>query len=153
MGAARECSYAERMTQGSPEAPILLFDGVCNLCSSVVHFILEKETSPALHFCALQSERGRALLEAHNKLHVIAHADPESLVFIEDGVAYERSDAALRVAKYLRAPYRFGGAFLYVPRFLRDLVYRFIARHRYRFFGKTDSCLVPTKELRARFAE
>jgi predicted DCC family thiol-disulfide oxidoreductase YuxK len=144
-------SYPERMTAIAPEAPVLLFDGVCNLCSAAVHFILEREEKPTLQFCALQSEKGRALLEAHKMLHVIAHADPESLVLIEDGQAYERSDAALRIAKHLRAPYRYGRIFLFVPRFLRDLGYRFIAHHRYRFFGKTDSCLVPTKELRARF--
>jgi len=141
------------MTENASEAPILLFDGVCNLCSAAVHFILERETTPTLRFCALQSDKGRALLEAHNMLHVVANKDPDSLVLIEEGRAYERSNAALRVAKYLRAPYRYGRVFLYVPRFLRDLVYRFIAHNRYRFFGKTDSCLVPTRELRARFAE
>lgn len=135
------------------EAPILLFDGVCNLCSAAVHFILEREQVPTLRFCALQSDKGRALLEAHNMLHVIASQDPDSLVLIEDGQAYERSNAALRVAKYLRAPWRYGAVFLYVPRVLRDLGYRFIAHNRYRFFGKTDSCLVPTRELRARFVD
>ena len=135
------------------ESPILLFDGVCNLCSSAVHFILERELSPTLRFCALQSDKGRALLQAHDMMHVIANKDPDSLVLIEDGKAYERSNAALRIAKYLRAPWRYGAVLLYVPRLLRDLVYRFIAHNRYRFFGKTDSCLVPTRELRARFAD
>ena len=139
------------MTASASQAPILLFDGVCNLCSATVHFILEREEKPTLRFCALQSEEGRALLAEHRMLHIVAQEDPDSLVLIEDGKAYERSDAALRVARHLRAPFRYAGIFLYVPRFLRDLVYRFIAHYRYRFFGKTDSCLVPSRELRARF--
>ncbi len=135
------------------EPPILLFDGVCNLCSKAVHFVLEHEAGSELRFASLQSDKGKALLAQHGLSHLLAHADPESLVFVEDGRAYERSTGALRLARHLRAPWRWGRAFLLVPRFLRDLVYRFIAKNRYAWFGKTDSCLVPTKELRARFLD
>jgi predicted DCC family thiol-disulfide oxidoreductase YuxK len=137
----------------TPEPPILLFDGVCNLCSKAVHFVLEHEADPSVRFASLQSDFGKALLAKHGLSHVVAEADPESLVFVEEGRAYERSTGALRLAGHLRAPWRWGRVLLLVPRFLRDLVYRFIAKHRYRWFGKSDSCLVPTKELRARFLD
>lgn len=135
------------------DAPVLLFDGVCNLCSRTVQFILDHERAPTMRFCSLQSETGRALLAQHGMLHVVAQADPDTMVFIEDGRAHDRSTGALRVAAHLKAPWRWGRVALVVPRFLRDLGYRFVARNRYRWFGKTDSCLVPTKELRARFLE
>ncbi len=137
------------MSQG----PILLFDGVCNLCSRTVQFIVDHEEAPTIRFCSLQSEAGRALLAEHGMLHVIAEADPDSLVFVEDGRAYEASTGALRVARHLRAPWRWGRVALVVPRVLRDVVYRFVAKHRYRWFGKSESCLVPTKELKARFLD
>ena len=77
--------------------------------------------------------------------------DPDSVVLIEDGKAYTHSAGALRVARHLRAPWRWLRVFWIVPRPLRDAVYRWFARHRYRWFGKTDACRVPTPELRARF--
>lgn len=135
------------------DAPVLLFDGVCNLCSRTVQFILDHERAPTMRFCSLQSEAGRALLAQHGMLHVVAQADPDSMVFIEDGRAHDRSTGALRVAAHLKAPWRWGRVALVLPRFLRDLGYRFVARNRYRWFGKTDSCLVPTKELKARFLD
>ena len=133
------------------DGPILLFDGVCNLCSKTVQFIVEHERAPTIRFCAIQSEAGRALLEEHGMMHVVAEADPDSLVFLEGGRAHERSTGALRVAAHLKAPWRWGRVGLFVPRVLRDLVYRVVAKNRYRWFGKTDSCLVPSKELRSRF--
>ncbi len=135
------------------EAPTLLFDGVCNLCSRTVQFIVDHERAPTIRFCSIQSEAGRALLEKHGRLDVVANADPDTMVFVEDGRAYDRSTGALKIAKHLRAPWRFGSVALVLPRFLRDLGYRFIAKNRYRWFGKTDSCLVPTKALRARFLD
>jgi predicted DCC family thiol-disulfide oxidoreductase YuxK len=135
------------------DSPILLFDGVCNLCSRAVQFIVDHETAPTIRFCSLQSEAGRALLAEHGMLHVIAEADPDTMVFVEGGRAYERSTGALRVSRYLRAPWRWVQLGWIVPRILRDLVYRVVAKNRYRWFGKSDSCLVPTKELTARFLE
>lgn len=133
------------------EAPILLFDGVCNLCSRTVQFILDHERTPTMRFCSLQSEAGRALLSRHDMMHVVAEADPDTMVFIEDGRAFDRSTGALRVARHLRAPWSWGRVALILPRFVRDLGYRLVARNRYRWFGKTDSCLVPTPELKSRF--
>jgi predicted DCC family thiol-disulfide oxidoreductase YuxK len=135
----------------SSEPPTLLFDGVCNLCSKTVQFIVDHEEAPTIRFCSIQSEAGRALLERHGRLDVVAQADPDTMIFVEDGRAYDRSTGALKVARHLKAPWCWGRVALVLPRFLRDLGYRFIAKNRYRWFGKTESCLVPSKALRERF--
>lgn len=135
----------------SDAGPILLFDGVCNLCSKTVQFIVDHEREPTIRFCSIQSEAGSAILERHGRLDVVANADPDTMIFVEDGQAYDRSTGALKIARHLKAPWRWGRVALILPRFLRDLGYRFVAKNRYRWFGKTDSCLVPSKTLRARF--
>lgn len=142
-------TVSEPMTQG----PILLFDGVCHLCSKTVQFIVEHEREPTIRFCAIQSEAGRALLAEHGMMHVVAEADPDTMVFVEDGRAHDRSTGVLMVAAHLKAPWRWGRVALILPRSLRDIVYRFVASNRYRWFGKSDSCLVPSKALQARFLE
>jgi predicted DCC family thiol-disulfide oxidoreductase YuxK len=138
---------------------LVLFDGKCNLCNGSVQFIIDHERAPTLRFAPLQSdiasERLKATLgEEATRALVLGAAgsgDPESIVIIEDGKAYTHSTAALRLASHLTAPWRWAFVFYVVPRFIRDLVYRWIARNRYRWFGKTESCRVPTPELRARF--
>jgi len=137
----------------------VLFDGKCNLCNGSVQFIIDHERAPNLRFAPLQSdiasERLKATLgEDATRALVLGAAgsgDPDSIVVIEDGKAYTHSTAALRLAAHLTAPWRWAFVFYVVPRFIRDLVYRWIARNRYRWFGKTESCRVPTPELRARF--
>ena len=137
----------------------MLFDGKCNLCNGSVQFIIDHERAPNLRFAPLQSdiasERLKATLgEEATRALVLGAAgsgDPDSIVVIEDGKAYTHSTAALRLAAHLTAPWRWAFVFYVVPRFIRDLVYRWIARNRYRWFGKTESCRVPTPELRARF--
>lgn len=140
-----------------PEGPVLLFDGVCNLCNQSVQLVIANERFPELRFVQLQSELGERLLtrafgaaEAKRLLHGTTGA-PDSVVLVEGTRGWTHSDAALRVARRLRAPYRWLAAAVIVPRALRDVVYRWIARHRYRWFGKSESCWVPTPELRARF--
>ncbi len=138
----------------------MLFDGVCNFCNGAVQFMVDHERQPAaMTFAPLQSDVAEALLvrtlgaEEARRLRsgVSGNGDPDSMVLVEGSKAYTHSHGALRIAKRLRAPWSFLAAFLIVPRPLRDLVYRYIARNRYRWFGKTESCRVPTKELRARF--
>lgn len=137
--------------------PILLFDGVCDLCDASVRFVLEHERRAedapdrALRFAALQSPAATRLLGEHGRAAPTPGADPETVLLIEDGVVHDRSTAALRVCRHLRWPYRALAVLLIVPRPLRDLVYRFIARNRYRWFGKHETCLIPTPALRARF--
>lgn len=138
---------------------LVLFDGKCNLCNGAVQFIIDRERAPNLKFAPLQSDLATERLteamgaEATQALVLGASGsgDPDSVVLIEDGKAYTHSTAALRLAAHLGAPWRWAFVFYVVPRPLRDMIYRWIGRNRYRWFGKTESCRVPTPELRARF--
>lgn len=129
-------------------APVLLFDGVCNLCSGSVAFVIRRDPAARFRFAPLQSPAADALLAS---LGVARAGLPDSFVLVEDGCVHLRSTAALRVARGLRFPWPLLGVLLVVPRFLRDPVYDFVARHRYRWFGRRDACMVPTAELQARF--
>ncbi len=130
-----------------PSHPIVLFDGVCNLCNGSVQLILKRDQRGIFRFASLQSEAGRSLMAGHG-------LDPDALssvVLIEDGRAWEESSAALRIARHLAGPWKLLRIFAVIPQPLRDAVYRWIARNRYRWFGKTETCWLPTPELRARF--
>ena len=133
------------------EHPVVLFDGVCNLCNGAVNFLVDRDPRAKLRFASLQSSAGRALLEGLG--HALADGDPESIVLVDGGLVYERSTAALRIARHLSGPWSLLAVLFVVPAFLRDLVYRWVASNRYRWFGKSDVCRVPTPELRARFIE
>jgi predicted DCC family thiol-disulfide oxidoreductase YuxK len=141
------------MRKVSPEPSIVLFDGVCNLCDAAVQFVLDRDARGRFVFAALQSDEGRRLLAKVGAAPSVAEGDPDSIVLVEGGRAYERSDAILRIARGLGAPWSLAVVFLAVPRFVRDALYRFIARRRYRWFGKKASCRVPTPALRERFLE
>ena len=132
-----------------PENPILLFDGVCNLCAASVQFILKRDRLSRFRFAALQSATGRRLLEQHG-LESVAM---KTMVLIEGEKAYTRSDAALRIARQLSGWWPLLSVFWIIPRPLRNLTYDLIARNRYRWFGKKDACLVPAGEVRNRFLE
>jgi predicted DCC family thiol-disulfide oxidoreductase YuxK len=131
------------------EPPLILFDGICNLCSASVNFVIDRDPNARFRFAALQSDAGARALAAHGML--AKTGDPESIVLVENGRVFQRSSAALRVARALSGPWKLLYIFIVVPAFLRDSVYTFIARNRYRWFGKADKCRVPTPELRARF--
>jgi predicted DCC family thiol-disulfide oxidoreductase YuxK len=127
--------------------PIVLFDGVCNLCNGSVQFILKRDPQARFRFASLQSEAGRKLMAEHG-------LDPDALssvVVIEDGQAWKESSAGLRIARHLPGAWKLLRVFKVIPRPLRDAVYRLIARNRYRWFGKTEACWLPTPELKARF--
>ncbi|MDU0330513.1 thiol-disulfide oxidoreductase DCC family protein [Paenibacillus sp. 3LSP] len=128
---------------------VILFDGVCHLCQGAVKFIIKRDPAGRFRFASLQSEAGSRLLQASG-VHV---ESLDSVVLIENGSYYIRSAAALRIARGLRYPWPLLYALIVVPKGLRDAVYQFIARHRYRWFGKDETCLVPTRELRERFLE
>ena len=141
------------------EGPTVLFDGVCNLCNGAVQFMIDHEKKPSFRFAALQSDVARALLEKTfdaekaQALREGARGDgaPDSIVLVEGSRGYTHSTAGLRIARYFRAPWNWAYVLLVVPRPLRDLVYRFIAANRYRWFGRSETCRVPTPELRRRF--
>ena len=127
---------------------LILFDGVCNLCNGFVQFIIRRDPAGRFRFAALQSEAGQALLAAHGLAPV---AEPESVLLLSGGRLYSHSDAVLRIARELGGPWRLLGVGQLLPRRWRDAAYRFVARHRYRWFGRQDSCWLPTPELKARF--
>ncbi|MEN9937451.1 MAG: hypothetical protein RLZZ387_4030 [Chloroflexota bacterium] len=132
-----------------PEA-IILFDGVCNLCQWSVRFIIARDPREVFRFASLQSHAGRELLAAHGLPTPTA---PESVVLVQSGKAYVESEAALRIARRLRPPWSLLYALIVAPRPLRDAIYRFVARNRYRWFGRQEACWLPTPELRGRFLE
>jgi predicted DCC family thiol-disulfide oxidoreductase YuxK len=131
------------------DGPVILFDGVCNFCAWSVRFVIARDPRAVFRFAALQSETGRRLLREHG----LGEQAMDSFVLVEGPESWTESDAALRVCRRLRAPWRLLAAFLVLPRVLRDPLYRLIARNRYRWFGKADTCLVPSAELRSRFLE
>jgi predicted DCC family thiol-disulfide oxidoreductase YuxK len=126
---------------------VVIFDGVCNLCTQSVKFILKHESEPRFQFSPLQSPAGSRILAEHG----FSAANVATFVLVSEGKVYTRSAAALRIARHLRGAWPLLRFFGIVPRPLRDMLYDYIARNRYSWFGKTESCLVPTPELRARF--
>jgi predicted DCC family thiol-disulfide oxidoreductase YuxK len=120
---------------------IVLFDGECNLCSGSVRFVLARDRGDRFRFASLQSDAGRALLEKHH-LTGAGAGENGSIVLIDGHRVSTRSTAALRIAGRLKFPWPILSVFLLIPRPLRDVVYTFIARHRYRWFGKADACAV-----------
>jgi predicted DCC family thiol-disulfide oxidoreductase YuxK len=131
-----------------PGKYILLFDGECNLCNHFVQFVIKYDKQKKFLFTSLQSATGKALLDKHN-VNVVGL---ETLVFIKNDVAYLRSGAALHVFNELGGRWKLVYAFIIVPAFIRDAVYKFIAKRRYKIFGKT-TCMVPSPELKSRFLE
>ena len=128
---------------------LLFFDGVCNLCNGMVQFVIKRDSRKRLHFATLQSAAGVHFISAHG----LATADIGTSVYWRNGEALTRSTAALNVARDVGGVWVLAFGLILVPRFIRDAVYDFIARNRYRWFGKRDACMVPTSELRERFLE
>lgn len=128
---------------------IVLFDGVCNFCEGSVKFIIEHDKEDYFKFAPLQSETGKKLLAEHN----INKDETDSIVLIENGKAYTYSDAALNIAVHLDKTVSWTYFFIIVPKFIRDFVYKIIAKYRYKFFGKKDQCMVPTPDIREKFIE
>ncbi len=125
----------------------MLFDGVCNLCNGAVQFVIRHDRTAQVKFASLQSESAARLLEPFG-------VDPSNLqtfVLLEDGQMFVKSDAALRLARALRGPWAWLYPLVYIPRPIRDFVYDIVARNRYAWFGKRESCWLPTPELKTRF--
>ena len=127
--------------------PILLFDGYCNFCNAWVRLIVRRDTAKKILFASLQSSVGRKMLEEH-KIDVNY---TESLVFFEEERFSVSSTAALRIFSYLDGWERHLKILTVLPRPLRDAVYRYFAKYRYKWFGRREQCMVPTTELRERF--
>lgn len=126
---------------------IVLFDGVCNFCNASVNFVIEHDKEGYFKFAPLQSEIGEELIAKHG----IDTAQTDSIIVVEDEKAYAHSSAALRIAKHLDGIWSWSYAFIVVPKPIRDVFYKLFAKHRYRLFGRQDTCMMPTPEVRARF--
>lgn len=128
--------------------PILLFDGVCNLCNGFVQFLIKRDPGGVFRFASLQSEAAEKLLD--EKAPDLKDS-LSTVVLIEGGQVYTHSDVALRVVRHLGGAWPLLQVFYILPKPLRDAIYNFVARNRYRWFGKKDQCMVPTPELKSRF--
>jgi predicted DCC family thiol-disulfide oxidoreductase YuxK len=127
--------------------PIILFDGVCNLCNGGVNFIIDRDPRGVFKFASLQSDFGKRL---------VAKAEPpieelSTIVLYDEGCFYRKSTAVLRIARRLTFPWSLATAFRLVPRFIRDVLYGVVVRNRYRWFGKSEQCRLPSPELKGRF--
>jgi len=129
------------------DSPIILFDGVCNFCNAMVNFIIRQDKKNVFLFAALQSESGKKMLAEYK----IDWKATDSFVVIENGKAHLKGNAALKLYNKLPWYWRWTQVFWIVPKFIRDAVYNFIAKNRYKWFGKREECMVPSQEMRERF--
>ena len=131
------------------EKPVLLFDGVCNLCNGVVQFVIKRDPEAKLKFSSLQSNTGQQLLRKFQ----LPTTDFESFVLVEGDRYYKKSTAALQLFKKLGKGWQLLYMFIIIPAPIRDFFYSLVANNRYKVFGRTDECWIPTPELRARFLD
>jgi predicted DCC family thiol-disulfide oxidoreductase YuxK len=129
--------------------PIVLFDGVCNLCNSSVQFIIKKDKKKIFRFASLQGETGQALLQKFK----LPTDNFNSFILVEEDTIYTKSTGALRMLKKLGGAWSLLYGFILVPAFIRNAVYNWVASNRYKWFGKQESCMIPTPELRSRFLD
>lgn len=132
------------------EQPILFFDGLCNLCNQFVQVVIRHDKKNSFRFSSLQSETGKLVLA-----HILKErgAIPDSLVLLYKGEIYIKSAAALKTASMLKGLYPLLTVGYILPRPLRDVIYDWVAKYRYKWFGKRDECMVPTAELQSRFLD
>jgi predicted DCC family thiol-disulfide oxidoreductase YuxK len=136
------------MHRDGGDHPILLFDGACNLCNAVTRFVIRHDPPPAqFTFAALQSDVARRLVAEHH----LPVDGMETFVMIEDGRLHAGSTAALRLLKRMGFPWSLMYALVIVPKPLRDGMYRWVARNRYKWFGRRDQCMTPSDDVRSRF--
>ena len=126
---------------------IILFDGVCNLCNGAVTFVIKRDKKNIFKFAALQSEAGVALLSKFK----IDTSKIDSIILVDGNKFYSKSAAALHIAKHLSGSYPLLYGFMILPKFLRNAVYDYIAKNRYKWFGKKESCMIPSPELAEKF--
>ena len=129
------------------ENAIILFDGVCNFCNAAINFVLKQDKKGVFRFAPLQSEAGQRLLKQYN----LSTAEFDSFVLIDDGKIYKKSSASLRVMNKLPWYWKEAQLLRLIPTPFRDAIYDFIAKNRYKWFGKKEQCMIPTPEMRNRF--
>ena len=129
------------------EHPVILFDGVCNFCNSSVNFVLKQDKKGIFRFAPFQSEAGQKLLQQYK----LSTEEFNSFVLVDEGKVYKKSSASLRVMNKLPWYWKEVQLFRIIPTIFRDAIYDFVAKNRYKWFGKKDQCMVPTPEIRSRF--
>jgi predicted DCC family thiol-disulfide oxidoreductase YuxK len=134
------------MLGGEEHMDIILFDGVCNFCNSSVQFIIQRDPKGIYKFASIQSDVGQKLVKEYK-----VPTEMDSFIYLEDNKVYFKSTAALKVCRNLKGLWKLAYIFIMVPRPLRDKVYEYIARNRYKWFGKRDTCMIPSPEQRKRF--
>jgi len=143
----KSTATAQAPNISTAEHPVILFDGVCNMCNASVNFVMRNDPKGLFHYSSLQDPAGQALMQSYGQ-------DPtyfDSVVLIKNGRFYNKSRAALEIARHLKGLWPALYAFIIVPGVVRDAVYNFIARNRYRWFGKKETCRLPTPAERALF--
>ena len=135
--------------EGMNSEKIILFDGVCNLCNSTIQKVIENDAKNQFKFASLQSEFGQNFLEKNN----LSQRDFNTMILVDGTSFYTQSDAALRIGKELKGIYQFSGLLFIFPKFIRNSVYNFVSKNRYKWFGKRESCWLPTPELQQKFLQ
>lgn len=134
------------MKEGCGMGAIILFDGECNFCDKSVLFIIKRDKQAYFSFASLNSKIGKQLLKKYN-----VPKEVNSLIVIEDGHIFTKSSAVLQICRHLSDGWKFFTIFSFLPKRVRDSLYEFIAKNRYKWFGKNDSCILPTPDVRNRF--
>ena len=129
---------------------LILFDGVCNLCNNSVQYVIKHDTEDIFMFTTLQSDAGKAIIKEFN---IDTQKTDSILLFIPEKAIDYKSTAALKIAASLGFPQNLMTVFFIIPRFIRDWVYDYIAKNRYKWYGKKDACMIPTPELKSKFLE
>lgn len=128
---------------------IILFDGVCNLCNGIVRFIIKKDKKALFRFAAIQSGAGQLLI----KKYTGNNTQNITIYYIKENKYFEKSTAILHILKDLGGVWRCFYPLIYIPSCIRDRIYLFISRYRYRVFGKREMCIVPTADIKGRFID
>lgn len=129
--------------------PLVFFDGVCNLCNSSVNYFIKKDRKNKLKFASLQSDAAKKIL-----LHFgVQKIDLKSIIVLNNGKLYSKSSAIIEILRELGGIYKILLIFWIIPKPIRDFVYQFIADNRYKWFGKKETCMIPTPELKEKFIE
>ena len=126
---------------------LILFDGVCNFCNSSINFIIDHDPEKHFKFAPLQSDLGQSILKQFNK----NTDDFDSVILLKNNQLFQKSDAAIEIAKNLSGAWKYLAVFGVLPTFFLNFFYDIIAKNRYKIFGKTETCRMPTPELRERF--
>lgn len=137
------------MSTSEVQNPVILFDGVCNLCNGSILFILNRDPSGIFRFAPLQSETGKNLLSKFD----LPNDKFDSIILVENNEYYLRSTAALKILQRLGALWKIVYVFMLVPRPVRDYIYDIVARNRYKWYGKRAECMIPSSDIESRFLE